>query len=106
MIHTHSCGMDVFIATNHIEQMYKLVFLDATKAFGRVEYVKLFPLLLKKGICPVITRLLLNMYINNRLTVVLGNNMSKLFRCRNGVNRLVYYCLFCLEFIWINCSYD
>ena len=36
--------------------------LDATKAFNRVEYVKLFKLLMVKDIPPVSLRLLLNMY--------------------------------------------
>ena len=38
-----------------------LIFLDATKAFDRVEYIKLFQLLVKRGISPIVIRLLLNM---------------------------------------------
>ncbi len=35
---------------------------DATKAFDRVKYSKLFNLLIERGICPLMVRLLLNMY--------------------------------------------
>ncbi len=40
-----------------------MLLLDATKAFDRVQYSKLFKLLIKRDICPLIVRLLLNMYL-------------------------------------------
>ena len=42
------------------------LFLDASKAFDRVNYVKLFNKLLDKGMSPITIRLLLNMYINKK----------------------------------------
>ena len=65
----------------------QMVFLDATKAFDRVEYVKLFSLLLKKGICPCVARLLLNMYVNQSITVAWDSETSRPFKCNNGVKQ-------------------
>ena len=39
--------------------------LDASKAFDRVNYCKLFVELLKRNICPLLLRLLLFMYIDS-----------------------------------------
>ncbi len=43
--------------------------LDASKAFDRVNYCKLFRLLLDRGFCLMYSRLLLNMYTNKKLCV-------------------------------------
>ena len=45
------------------------VLLDASKAFDRVHFVKLFQLLMSKGCCPRVTRLLIHMYTSRSLTV-------------------------------------
>ena len=45
----------------HDSSIY-LVLLDASQAFDRVQYVKLFRLLVKRGICPLTARLLAHMY--------------------------------------------
>ncbi len=45
------------------------LFLDATKAFDRVHYGKLFKELCKRNISPLVTRLLLYMYTNQKLQV-------------------------------------
>ena len=41
-----------------------LLLLDASKAFDRVEYVKLFKMLKYRNMCPIVLRLLMNMYVN------------------------------------------
>ena len=41
--------------------------LDASKAFDRVNYCKLFRTLMNRGVCPLYSRLLLNMYTNQKL---------------------------------------
>ena len=41
-----------------------LLLLDASKAFDRVEYVRLFRTLSDRNMCPVVLRLLMNMYVN------------------------------------------
>ena len=46
-----------------------LLFLDASRAFDRVQYVKLFNLLLKRGLCPMVARFLAYMYTKQVLRV-------------------------------------
>ena len=50
--------------------------LDASKAFDRVEYVKLFRLLLKRDLCPLILRCILNMYVKQRNCVKWMNTVT------------------------------
>ena len=57
-----------------------LLLLDATKAFDRVNYVKLFNLLIKKGICPLVARLLAAMYNKQQAQMKWGQSSSKMFR--------------------------
>ncbi len=61
------------------------IMLDANKAVDRVEYVKLFKLLSKKGLCPVATRFLLCMYIINQ--VVSSGIIIYLLRVLTGVKQ-------------------
>ena len=43
-----------------------VILLDATKAFDRLKYSKLYKLLYERGVCPLVIRLLINMYkVNN-----------------------------------------
>ena len=46
-----------------------LLLLDASKAFDRVEYNQLFNGLCDRNMCPIILRLLINMYINKRFSL-------------------------------------
>ena len=46
-----------------------LLLLDASKAFDRVEYVKLFRTLRDRKMCPVVLRLTMNMYNNQSIQV-------------------------------------
>ena len=41
-----------------------MLLLDASKAFDRVEYVKLFSDLRERKLCPIVLRLLMNIYVN------------------------------------------
>ena len=50
----------------------KAILLDASKAFDRVQYVKLFRLLLCRKICPLVIRCLLNMYTQQQVCVRWG----------------------------------
>ena len=57
---------------NEIIRYYKInkndvyvMMLDASKAFDRVEYVRLFSLLIEKGLCPLVCSLLAYMYIKS-----------------------------------------
>ena len=72
--------------TNHNTSVFVML-PDCSKAFDRVEYVKLFALLRKRGICPIIIRLLLFTYINQSLCVSWGRKFSRDFSVSNGVKQ-------------------
>lgn len=74
-------------------------FLDATKAFDRVNYCKLFRLLLTRNLPPHIIRLLINIYVNNNVCVSWCNVKSDTFRALNGVKQgavlsPILYCVY------------
>ena len=46
---------------------------DASKAFDNVHYVKLFQLLIKKGLCPLTARFLISLYTSQKLNNRWGN---------------------------------
>lgn len=70
---------------NHTN-VYTLL-LDASKAFDRVKYCKLFEILLERKMSPITIRLLLQMYTNQQLMVQWGNVESKKFNILNGVKQ-------------------
>lgn len=73
-------------------------FLDATKAFDRVEYCKLFRQLMSRSLPPVIIRLLLNMYVGHVTRVEWNGIFSQSFSVSNGVKQggIVSPVLFCV----------
>ena len=73
-------------------------FLDATKAFDRVSYSKLFRLLLHRNIPSLHLRFLLNMYTNSGAHVRWNGVLSKSFAVLNGVKQggIVSPVLFCI----------
>ena len=66
-------------------------FLDASKAFDRVEYCKLFRELAHRKLPPIIIRLLLNMYIGHVICVEWNGIRSVPFSVCNGVKQGGYY---------------
>ena len=74
------------------------VLLDASKAFDRVHYVKLFSLLVNRGLCPMLCLLLIAMYSEQHLLVRWNNVFSPSMRCRNGVKQggVLSPTLFCI----------
>ncbi len=64
-----------------------VLFLDATKAFNRVRYCKLFKELIKRNVSPVVLRLLLDMYTSQTLRVKWKNIVSNDFNVCNGVKQ-------------------
>ncbi len=64
-----------------------VLLLDATKAFDRVHYCKLFKLLIDKGMSPLVIQLLIFMYINQKLQVKWGTYTSPMFEVTNGVKQ-------------------
>ena len=60
-----------------------LVQLSASRAFDRVEYCKLFQLLIDRNMCPMFLTLLLYMYTHEKWNGI----CSELFDFRNGVKQ-------------------
>ena len=88
-----STTMCTFMALETIER-YKskgndvhVLLLDASKAFDRVDYIKLFDKLLDRGMCPLTVRLLLSMYTKQKLQVKWDNHISQSFDVTNGVRQ-------------------
>ena len=61
--------------------------LDASKAFDRVEYSRLFELLIDRGMNPLYTRLILDMYVNQQMCVRYSSSISEWFCPSNGVKQ-------------------
>ena len=61
--------------------------LDATKAFDRVQYSKLFKILIDRKICPLIIRFILHIYCISTAMVKWNNEESNAFPLRNGVKQ-------------------
>ena len=64
-----------------------VLLLDASKAFDKVNYVRLFYLLRERGIHPMFLKCLLYMYTNQRLNVSWNFRKSKYFNVTNGVKQ-------------------
>ena len=64
-----------------------VLMLDASKAFDRVQYIHLFKKLIGRGMCPIIIRLLLNMYTQQKLQVKWNGVISDQFNVSNGVRQ-------------------
>ena len=62
-------------------------FLDASKAFDRVHYCKLFRLLIERGLPPCIVRVLINLYTVNQVRVLWAGLTSDYFSALNGVKQ-------------------
>ena len=71
---------------SHGSDVYMLS-LDASKAFDRVKYTKLFKLLIKRSVCALVIRLLLKVYIFSSATVKWNNCESDSFTISNGVKQ-------------------
>ena len=76
---TTSCSFVVqevitYYKTNHSDAF--VMFLDASKAFDKVHYCKLFQILLDKDLCPLTCSFLGNMYTHQKLHVKWGKSFS------------------------------
>ena len=87
--------IDYFI--NHDSPVY-CVLLDASKAFDRIEYIKLFKLLIDRGLCPTLCKTLAFMYANQSLVVKWNGLRSAKLACSNGVKQggVLSPTLFCI----------
>ena len=89
----HSTSMCTFVF-KEVSQYYinkgsyvHCMMIDASQAFDRVEYVKLFTLLLMRGLCPIVARFLVSCYTQQKLRIKWGNSMSNAFSVKNGVKQ-------------------
>ena len=71
---------------SHGSDVYMLS-LDASKAFDRVKYTKLFRTLIERSICPLVIRFLMNIYIVSTATVKWNNCESSPININNGVKQ-------------------
>lgn len=73
-------------------------FLDATKAFDRVDYSKLFRLLIRRKVPSLLLRFLLRMYLSNAICVDWNGVRSSVFNIVNGVKQggVISPVLFCV----------
>ena len=64
-----------------------VLLIDASKGFDRVSHIKLFNTLQVHGVCPLIIRVLYNMYINSDMQVRWKSELSNVFPLMNGVKQ-------------------
>ena len=74
--YTEKCGRAVY-----------LLLVDASKAFDKVSYEKLFELLLARNVCPKIVKLFYYMYTHQTCHVRWNNKQSDPFSVSNGVKQ-------------------
>ena len=53
-----------------------LLLLDASKPFDRVEYVNIFNTLRDRNLCPIVLRIIMNMYVNQDIQIKWKNLLS------------------------------
>ena len=105
---TMSCTYGLDEVVNYYNKnntkVYALL-LDASKAFDKVHYLKLFHTLVDKEMCPLLIRFLNNMYISQIMCVAWRNTLSDHFSVSNDVKQGggVFY-PFYIIFIMIICS--
>lgn len=82
----------------HNDSSVLCTFLDASKAFDRVQYCKLFKLLISRQVPPCIVRVLINFYTSNYVRVSWCGILSDYFVAVNGVKQggVLSPVLFCL----------
>ncbi len=68
--------------------------LDASKAVDCVNYWKLFRILLDRNVCPLYCRLLLIMYINQKLRIRWETTNSSYLNVTNGVKQAILFCIY------------
>ena len=84
--------------TAHRSSVY-CTMLEATKAFDRVKYTKLFRVLMVRRLLPVVLRILLFMYTHSSARVLWNGCVSKHFSVSNGVKQgsVLSPVLFCVS---------
>ena len=89
----HSTNQCTFVV-NEVLQYYAnnnsntlLTLIDASKAFDRVHYIKLFKLLISRNICPIVAKFLSVLYTNQTFRVKWCSHVTDLTHASNGVKQ-------------------
>jgi len=90
--------------TNNDSSVF-LVLLDASRAFNRVQHVKLFKLLIKRGLCSLIAPFLAYLYTNQSLMVNWNGCYNYSFNISNGVKQggipsQILFCIYMDELLY------
>ncbi len=64
-----------------------MLLLDATEVFDQLQHSKLFNLLIASGVCPLVVRLLLTMYLMSTAVVSWNGVISDQWKLCNGVSQ-------------------
>ena len=86
ILYTHRL-LEIVDYYNHNKSDVFVLMLDASKAFDRVRYCKLFNKLLDRYIAPVVLRILIYMYMNQTLRVPWCQTQTSSFKVCNGVKQ-------------------
>ena len=78
------------------------MFLDASQAFDAVNFAKLFKLIIKKGLCPLITHFLLKLCTKQCLKIRWGTSTSEEFKFVMVLNKGVSFHHCYSVYIWMN----
>ncbi len=62
-------------------------FIDASKAFDRIRYDRLFEILIKRGLPPIIIRIIMDLYERQESGDMWDNEYGDYFKCINGVRQ-------------------
>lgn len=98
---TVQCSFVVQEVIDHFVQndaLCHVLLLDASKAFDRVNFAKLFELLIKRGMCPLTILMLMHVYTNQTMLASWNGCTSDSFHCCNGVKQggILSPLLFCV----------
>ena len=90
----HSTTQCTFVVDEEVVQYYLnggsrvyAILLDASQAFDRVHFIKMFKLLLDRGLCPLVCRLLVKLYTQQSARLKWGGAISDEFKVSNGVKQ-------------------
>merc|ERR1712055_1078551 len=90
---SHSTDSCIFVLKEAIDfyvgqqSSVYLCFLDASKAFDRVNHFTLFDKLIKRGVPGYLVRILIFCYSKQNMSIRWGSSLSKSFKVSNGVRQ-------------------
>ena len=101
------CSILVIETIQYLTQMQSpvyVLFTDASKAFDRLCHIKLFNILYKRNMYPLVRRLLFNLYDNQQFQIRWSTCLSAMYKMTNGVKQGAYVgaveemkCVMCVD---------